>query len=366
MLSRSLLIVALLISICNNACAQMICAPLVRNQGFGELNLLTLSERALPSSPFDGVFQGSSTLDPVHNRYIYVRRQDGEDDVVILDANNGNELLNIPVPRNSFLQPEYCIADNTIYSLSINGFNALDISTGAYRTIRTYAPMSISLGMSTFSQRRQTYFAGINQQLAAIDIKTGNRTFYSFPVMDFEVDDSSGMVYGRMRSTLFSLNLETGEIKVVTDQCLSTVFIGSSTYNQAKHEYIEENVDGNYIMLTRINVLTGEIIKTPLSYQYINPEYYDSARQLIFFNSPWTIFPNPVRDQLHISLPDPAGTVDLTVEMMDITGKYIGSYRLHISSSNDATIDMGPLSSGVYLLRITDGNRVQMERVVKE
>jgi hypothetical protein len=367
-LSSVFVVLFLLLNI--QAEAQLVCAPLYMSgyRGFAEIDLKNSVERTLNSNTPGGPFIGASTFDPVNKRYIYARGDDKGNYLVLLDAATGKELQSVVTPHNGMFSPEYCIANNTVYSITPNSFASYDLTYNVYRTIATYPQMSVTLGISTFSQATQTYYTAINKQLTAIDIKTGKRTFYDFSMTDFEVDDSMQMIYGKQNHTLFSLNLKTGEIKKIADDNFMGVVSGCSTYDPVHHVYIQEGIiSGKYFLLS-INVITGEMKYTTLSTIYSCPEYYDTttATPLALQNNPPVLYPNPVTDQLHMHLPEFDKAETLSVSVYDMSGKHIDTYSLNSSISTDSVINLSTLSNGLYLLRITDGSNVWMEKVVKE
>jgi len=74
------------------------------------------------------------------------------------------------------------------------------------------------------------------------------------------------------------------------------------------------------------------------------------------------LFPNPVRDKLTIQIKID-GLGDNKVELYTVLGKKIFSKKF---TSNNKELDLTNISSGIYLLRFTSGNRVINRRVVIE
>ena len=76
--------------------------------------------------------------------------------------------------------------------------------------------------------------------------------------------------------------------------------------------------------------------------------------------SPFTLYPNPVKDQLSLSFAE--GNAPESVELYDLQGRLVGTKR-----NNMETIDMSAMPSGVYMLRVTmkDGTSYH-EKIVKE
>lgn len=78
-------------------------------------------------------------------------------------------------------------------------------------------------------------------------------------------------------------------------------------------------------------------------------------------NMPLSIFPNPIKDEIYLE----NKTEDiLHVELFDMSGKHL--YHIEINGSEKTNIPVGDLESGVYFLKINNGQQVYVERVVKK
>jgi hypothetical protein len=73
---------------------------------------------------------------------------------------------------------------------------------------------------------------------------------------------------------------------------------------------------------------------------------------------PWTIFPNPASDLLHIQLKSSAA---IEIDLLDTHGRVVLSMK---TAGNMTSIDTSQLSNGVYALRIKDGITVETQQVV--
>jgi N-acetylneuraminic acid mutarotase len=71
-----------------------------------------------------------------------------------------------------------------------------------------------------------------------------------------------------------------------------------------------------------------------------------------------TLYPNPTSDFLFIQ----GATENLTVEIFSMTGQILGSFN----TSTGNRIDLSGFPSGVYQLKLSDGNETQFKRVVVE
>ncbi len=73
-------------------------------------------------------------------------------------------------------------------------------------------------------------------------------------------------------------------------------------------------------------------------------------------------FPNPMRDGLYVTLQQPL-SLQATVELVDVTGQRV-SAPVFISSRS-LRFAVEDIAAGIYFVRITDGERRIVERVVK-
>ena len=95
-------------------------------------------------------------------------------------------------------------------------------------------------------------------------------------------------------------------------------------------------------------------------YLYIIHDGFDATPETIITERPFTLYPNPVKDQLTLRFDDVSEPE--SVELYDLAVRLVGTKPNDLES-----MDMSAMSSGVYLLRITtkDGTRYH-EKIVKE
>jgi len=81
-----------------------------------------------------------------------------------------------------------------------------------------------------------------------------------------------------------------------------------------------------------------------------------------FARPAFTIYPNPASDILHIQW---SGTDDfrgdISIALMDMSGRIVRSKACHTSQT---TFDLGGLQKGLYLIQISDGQGVAIEKVI--
>lgn len=78
------------------------------------------------------------------------------------------------------------------------------------------------------------------------------------------------------------------------------------------------------------------------------------------------LFPNPVKNKLHVKLPGTRAT-SVNADIMDIAGKQVAKISLQFDASGLAEWSSEKLSPGTYLIRITDNNGESIQfKFVKE
>ncbi len=74
-----------------------------------------------------------------------------------------------------------------------------------------------------------------------------------------------------------------------------------------------------------------------------------------------SVFPNPVTDKVNIRIDDIEGLADIRV--MDINGRILQQHR---SSSVNTQLDVSRLASGMYIIRVMNGGKESVMKIVKE
>ena len=76
-----------------------------------------------------------------------------------------------------------------------------------------------------------------------------------------------------------------------------------------------------------------------------------------------SIYPNPVRDRLLIDWD--VSVSDIYVELISSSGTLICTYQ-YSNSFDTMSLDMQKYASGVYYLRVTVGDRIELFNLIKE
>ena len=77
------------------------------------------------------------------------------------------------------------------------------------------------------------------------------------------------------------------------------------------------------------------------------------------------VYPNPVIDELTVSISIPL-SAEILVEVLDPQGRIMQQKELFVDQEELIRIDMSNYIEGLYFIRILDGNRLSVVKVIKE
>ena len=123
---------------------------------------------------------------------------------------------------------------------------------------------------------------------------------------------------------------------IIENIIVSDELVGSYIANSTAQETSVAESISNYHNTTSDHLPVSAMFQFPV---LSNPEYSENL---------WTVYPNPVKDELHINSLDSIN--DTTTVIYDLTGRQI--FREKLSKN---TINVSALPSGIYILKI--GNR---------
>ncbi len=79
--------------------------------------------------------------------------------------------------------------------------------------------------------------------------------------------------------------------------------------------------------------------------------------------APWSVYPNPVNDWFVVQFSDAGSAGNVQFQLRDIHGREV-PLRMESYGEKSWKIDMKPVSSGVYLLHVQDGQQAWTEKLV--
>jgi len=119
--------------------------------------------------------------------------------------------------------------------------------------------------------------------------------------------------------------------------------------------------------LTTPRVGTITISGTGVSSQSSRVTQSESVDIVTVFSEPKiTIYPNPTKDHLYLKF-DQNILTDISISIVDISGKdiFITNYK-HIDLDNEKTLDLSFMKSGFYFLKIRNGKKNLVYKIIKE
>jgi hypothetical protein len=103
----------------------------------------------------------------------------------------------------------------------------------------------------------------------------------------------------------------------------------------------------------------GSTPGSPTVNQFLVSAYDASLGTNTFLSTDFSIYPNPVKDNLNISYNDTISNV----EVVNLLGQKVINL---INNSTQAQVDMSNLPYGVYMVKVTSNNKVKTIKVIKE
>lgn len=150
-------------------------------------------------------------------------------------------------------------------------------------------------------------------------------------------------------------------------------------YSQNTFHHVIEGVGGEKGLLTPyftifetdINMICMGATNSTLSTIYMNPGYANvgctpniMGLKAHKSNSRINLFPNPVTEQLHITMNE---STDATYELMDVLGNKIPLVKIENKPSSELSFNLSALPKGIYFIRVQENNgEMFIEKIIKE
>ncbi|WP_052172412.1 BspA family leucine-rich repeat surface protein [Psychroserpens jangbogonensis] len=176
---------------------------------------------------------------------------------------------------------------------------------------------------------------------------------YNQPMNNIQFSNATNMPSMFEGAVSFNQPIDNWDVSLVEE--MDAMFKDATSFNQDISNWCVELIP---------NEPTEFSINSPLQNNF-KPNWGESEactlslsdNNLVFFK----IYPNPVRDKMHIETNALVG--DLKITVLDISGKIIYSQNLDTISTE---IDLDFLNSGLYFLKISNANNLQIERFIKD
>jgi len=367
------------------------------------------TEIVLSTNSLIGVAAGASTYDQLNSRYIcWGFDTQNNQNLYVMDLDNLQTETNL-FSSAPAIEMEYDLQTQKAYGLWWDGtaehFGKIDLSTGLVSSISILPGVeAVAIGNSTFNSNTGNYiFIGqeANQfKLYNIDASTGaiinSPTIWQngdrYSALEFN-NQSGGKLYGLFQDVdydnysqtyqtyytdlrLAEIDLTTGDATIIDPQ--STVIggyipgyaVGALCFDQQSQTYIVnvQNETGGYLKLVDVynsNIIASTAISDDNYFYELQLDNYPfaiDAYNLLDSNENvqnnldyLTIYPNPSTDFVYINGTDK----ELVAIVIDLLGKQV------LRESINEKLDISQLEKGVYILQLSDGDKLTTQRIIK-
>ena len=367
------------------------------------------TEIVLSTNSLIGVAAGASTYDQLNSRYIcWGFDTQNNQNLYVMDLDNLQTETNL-FSSAPAIEMEYDLQTQKAYGLWWDGtaehFGKIDLSTGLVSSISILPGVeAVAIGNSTFNSNTGNYiFIGqeANQfKLYNIDASTGaiinSPTIWQngdrYSALEFN-NQNGGKLYGLFQDVdydnysqtyqtyytdlrLAEIDLTTGDATIIDPQ--STVIggyipgyaLGGLCFDQQSQTYIVrvQNETGGYLKLVDVynsNIIASTAISDDNYFYELQVDNYPfaiDAYNLLDSNENvqnnldyLTIYPNPSTDFVYINGTDK----ELVAIVVDLLGKQV------LRESINEKLDISQLEKGVYILQLSDGDKLTTQRIIK-
>ena len=367
------------------------------------------TEIVLSTNSLIGVAVGASTYDQLNSRYIcWGFDTQNNQNLYVMDLDNLQTETNL-FSSAPAIEMEYDLQTQKAYGLWWDGtaehFGKIDLSTGLVSSISILPGVeAVAIGNSTFNSNTGNYiFIGqeANQfKLYNIDASTGaiinSPTIWQngdrYSALEFN-NQNGGKLYGLFQDVdydnysqtyqtyytdlrLAEIDLTTGDATIIDPQ--STVIggyipgyaLGGLCFDQQSQTYIVrvQNETGGYLKLVDVynsNIIASTAISDDNYFYELQLDNYPfaiDAYNLLDSNENvqnnldyLTIYPNPSTDFVYINGTDK----ELVAIVVDLLGKQV------LRESINEKLDISQLEKGVYILQLSDGDKLTTQRIIK-
>ena len=145
--------------------------------------------------------------------------------------------------------------------------------------------------------------------------------------------------------------------------------------DNAYFEVEKKNTRGDYVVIGSVSsqgMNGGSYIfidDNPLPVNFYRLKQYDIDRRFTYSTivlvemksaNTFTVYPNPVKEQLNIELPE--GYRNGTLRLINVSGETVFSAR--VNNANKQVIDVSAMAAGTYIVEIESANSQRMQRTV--
>jgi predicted nucleotidyltransferase len=313
-------------------------AKLYTNDGNGNYTAMT-------STPFDGVFYSSIAFADIDG--------DNDQDVLITGSNSNFSQYIAKVYTNdgsgSFTELTGTtfegVYDSSIAFADIDGDDDLDVLiTGENNSSQVVAKLYTNNGGGGFTEMTGTPFEGVTTGSIAFADIDGDSD------QDLLITGLTGLSNSFQRIATLYTNNGSGSYTEITNTSFDGVWGSSIAF---------ADIDGDSdqdVLITGMSTNIGRIAKL-----YKNTTVLSIDE--LYINNQLSLYPNPVTDILTILSPNL--NYEAQLEIVDMLGKTVW-FKTITNTGQTEKINVEFLDKGIYILKVSNQNRIHSSKFIKE
>lgn len=197
-------------------------------------------------------------------------------------------------------------------------------------------------------------------------VKLTNSGVYGNPSIDLKASLTSNALYFGLKNPLFANKLprlyapspfKSGSSFSHFDETTYTVGTPNSLMSPSVRA-AEVNHNPGELLLNCLNEMGWQI-------NGLNGYVVTDIENIPEQNFEVLVFPNPVKDVINIAFPLQTQLRAIKIELLDNQGKNLQSLEKQGVTVETISIDVSALNEGIYFLRVLDGQKVLVKKIVK-
>ncbi|MEM9887082.1 MAG: T9SS type A sorting domain-containing protein [Bacteroidota bacterium] len=218
---------------------------------------------------------------------------------------------------------------------------------------------SISIAVSTESEETASFNLTITRANRA-GVVSVSPIYNSGPIPVATALEGGGILYTHVLEEPLILEDGLWVFAAGQDVLQGIVAFGFDGQNINDTYWIESPVaNGGFRWTKSTNNFRPTLIIRP---NFVGSGIVSSTEEIVNTVSPLQIFPNPFADQLYLRLADTQKRA-IQMQLIDIQGKI--RFETKIDKEQTQALNGEHLASGIYFMRVTDGEQTWVEKVVK-
>jgi hypothetical protein len=197
-------------------------------------------------------------------------------------------------------------------------------------------------------------------------VKLTNSSVYGNPSIDLKTSLISNSLYFGLKNPVFANNLprlfapspfKSGSSFSHFDESTYTVGSANSLMSPSVRAAEVNHTPGD-LLLNCLNEIGWQI-------NGLNGYVVTNVENIPEQNFDVLVFPNPVEDRVNVAFPLQKQPRAIKIDLIDNLGKVLQSIEKRDIMVETISIDLGTLKEGMYFLKVVDGQKVLVKKIVK-